>query len=146
MNEYDKRKIKEVYLNAGLFPDTIPFLKYAKEERMPLLISTSNSEELVIKSLKKFGLINYFLTIMGKERGSKGEHIKIIKNHFPKIIYFIGDSKSDVALSKLKVISMGRTGLKPKGLFNKKELIASGTNYTFSSLMEIFPLIKKSSP
>ncbi len=143
--EYNKRKIKEVFSKATLFPDTATSLKIIKKLGFYCVISTSIERILTENLLKKHQINKYFVFVMGKEEGNKREHIRKIMEHKPKIIYFIGDSRSDATLNKFGVITIGMTGSKNKGMLSKAELRKSGADYVVSSLAELQTIIKNPS-
>lgn len=140
--EYNQRKIKEVFSKATLFPDTANSLKTIKKSGFYCVISTSTERTLTEKLLKKHQIAKYFVFVMGKEEGDKKEHIGKVMEYKPKIIYFIGDSRSDVNLNKFGVITIGMTGSKNKGMLSKAELRKSGADYVVSSLAELQTIIK----
>lgn len=97
---YHKEKIKMVYGNPQNFPETIQTVQGLESRYMATQVISSSTEESLIQSwVEKFGLINEFRAVYGREHGSKVDHIKLVRQQcLEAFIVFISDSPGDMDL------------------------------------------------
>ncbi len=91
--EYHKEKMTYVYENPKDFPETLKVIK--KVENIQI-ISSSTEENIIKRWTHENGLE---ITVLGRESGSKRDHILKIKELFPESkIIFVSDSYGDMDL------------------------------------------------
>ncbi len=143
--EYHRRKIREVYKAAELFPEIKEILPELKRYGFPILINTGTETDVTSALLKRHGILTHFDAVWGTEYGVKSDHIKRADELWvPRRIVFTGDSGKDVELSKIdedKIITVGRTG-KGKGMLSEAELRSAGATHVITSFEELPAIIK----
>ena len=125
--EYHTRKIDEVYAHPKTFPGLKRALKVSKEIGFISVISSSTEETLINPWVEKENFQQYFEMILGREHGSKRDHIKIIQKKYPNhAIFFLSDSVGDM---NLPVITIGVCVPEEK----QDEFYGAGADWVFSS-------------
>jgi phosphoglycolate phosphatase-like HAD superfamily hydrolase len=96
--EYHERKMTYVYGNPKDFPQVAKVIKRLRNHPNIIQVISSSTEESIINEwVKKTG--NDMYMVLGRESGSKKDHISIIKKEFPNaIIVFVSDSYGDMSL------------------------------------------------
>jgi len=125
--EYHKRKITEVYGNPKTFPTLRPALELSEELIFKSVISSSTEASIIKPWAAKEDLSYYFFAILGRESGSKSDHIEYIGNIYPDVpIFFLSDSVGDM---DLPAITIGVCAPQKK----HKEFYRAGADWVFSS-------------
>lgn len=98
--KYHEEKMIDVYKNPKDFPEAIEVMKWINSKGFCQVISSS-TKELIIREWMINHKIN--LEVLGKESGSKKDHIQnlkgIFKNVFSEVeIIFVSDSYGDMSL------------------------------------------------
>lgn len=95
--EYHERKMTEVYGNPDNFPQTIKILEKLSQKVFQV-ISSSTEEEIIGKWVEKNG-IKIPIPILGRESGSKKDHIEGMRKEIPNAVFvFVSDSSGDMDL------------------------------------------------
>lgn len=136
--EYTQRKNKEVFDQAGLFPETKKTLEKLSKKGHELIISSSTEEKVIRDILEKKGILGKFSEVYGCDSGSKEDHIKkVMKEKKPDMIVFTGDSRSDVKHNEYTVLTVGRAGEKDSGMLSPDELLESGADFATYNLKKL---------
>ena len=126
-------------------PDAIQTLNKIKNLGLRLAIVTNNGRKATSIVTKKFGLKDFFDTIVTREDSEKlkpdGESIKRaieILGINPKEAIYVGDGVIDIlAAKKAKVISVAL----PTGVSSIKNLVEAKPDYLIGTLKEIITLL-----
>ncbi len=95
--EYHKRKIKSVYKNPQPIKGALEILRILQKEGYQQFILSGTEEKIVKQWLRKMKISQ--VEVLGKEQGIKKDHIKILKNNFPRAKFLIiSDSLKDLLL------------------------------------------------
>lgn len=136
--EYAGRKAIDVYRAAKIFKDVKQTLSGLKKKGFELYISSSTEEDVIRTELKRLGLSDFFSQVFGMESGTKMKQVeKLIKLVDGEgLVVFVGDTAHDVALSKglKQVITIGRAGIRKKGLRGIPRLYQSGADLVVKDL------------
>ncbi|MDD4409472.1 MAG: HAD hydrolase-like protein [Candidatus Pacebacteria bacterium] len=95
---YHQRKIEEVYSNPEDFPELLSVLYAIRDLKIHQFISSSTEEKLIKDWAKDRGIEEVFYQILGRESGTKQDHIAYVKTFFDGDIVFISDSVGDMSL------------------------------------------------
>jgi len=98
VKEYHERKMTYVYKNPKEFPQVAKVIKRLRNHPNIIQIISSSTEENIINEwVKKTG--NDVYMVLGRESGSKIDHISKIKENIPgAVIVFVSDSHGDMSL------------------------------------------------
>ncbi len=125
--EYHTRKLEEVYARPKTFPRLKQTLRVSRDIGLISVISSSTEETLINPWAERESLRQYFEMILGREHGSKTDHIKIVQREHPdSIIFFLSDSVGDM---NLPAITIGVCVPKEK----EKEFYEAGAEWVFPS-------------
>ena len=96
--EYHERKMTYVYENPKDFPQVAMVIKNLQScPNIVQVISSSTEETIINEWARKTG--NNMHMIFGRERGTKKDHISMVKKEFPTaVIVFVSDSHGDMSL------------------------------------------------
>ncbi len=137
-HEYHDRKVQEVYARPKTFPGLREALELSRSLGYVSVISSSTEEGLIKAWAKREGLEQYFEVILGREHGTKTDHIKIVQESHPhREVVFLSDSIGDM---NLPAVTIGVCVPKEK----HKEFYRAGAYWVFSSppLMEVIEKIQ----
>ncbi|MCD4740532.1 HAD hydrolase-like protein [archaeon] len=127
IQEYNERRIKEVFEKSKPFPDVPKMLSELSGSN--LFVSSGNEEVFIKPILEREHMTSFFKDVYGAESGLKEKHIQIVLNTLnPDLIVFFGDSTYDVKLSRKNVITIGRAGTPSTGMHSKEKLLAEGAD------------------
>jgi beta-phosphoglucomutase-like phosphatase (HAD superfamily) len=97
--DYHTKKMDYVYGNPKDFPHSVETIETLVDVFPDIVqfISSSTEEGLINKWANGRGVCDYFSGILGRESGSKEEHIAFVRASYPDAeIYFISDSPGDM--------------------------------------------------
>jgi phosphoglycolate phosphatase-like HAD superfamily hydrolase len=96
--EYHKRKMTYVYGNPKDFPQVEMVVRRLRNNPNIIQVISSSTEEVIIDEWVKKTKNNMYL-VLGRESGSKKDHIFRMKKEFPEaVIIFVSDSFGDMSL------------------------------------------------
>jgi len=102
--EYHERKMQEVYARPKTFPGLREVLELSRSLGYVSVISSSTEEGLIKAWAKREGLEQYFEVILGREHGTKTDHIKIVQGvHSGHKVFFLSDSVGDMNLPAVTI-------------------------------------------
>lgn len=141
---YHKRYI-EVLDSLSLFPDVKEILEFLKNKNVTLSILSALEQNILVNSVKKFGIYEYFDDIRGLKdmnAGSKVDNARIwlnSTNYKNDEVLIIGDTAHDAEVSKALEFDCL---LVARGDQHKDTLLKTGYK-VFDSLKEVIEYFKK---
>ena len=144
ISKFQERLIKRID-DLILFPDVYDILIFLKECKVGISILSAHEQNLLSRSVKKFGIDKYFDDIIGldnNEAGSKSQNaINWFKSHnFKKEeLLIIGDTVHDSEVAKILEIDCI---LVARGCQHKDTLLKTGYK-VFDSLSEVLEYFKR---
>ena len=135
----------EAAKSTSLVPHAVFTLKKLKGMHLKIGLCTVNSQRTTSFLIKRFGIAQYFNTIVSRDQVKRVkpniEHLQATLKSLgvDKVeAILVGDGVRDMECAKeLEVIAVGM----PTGVSSKEELITSGANYIATSLAELPKLV-----
>lgn len=134
--EYTERKIKEVYGKIKPIKGALEILRKLSKLKYRQFILTGTEKALVQKWLQKNKISG--VNVLGKEKGQKKDHIKILRRKYPrKRLFLVSDSLKDLTLPVEIKIGFFKTEKE------KKWLIKAKPNFLINNLKLVEKILKK---